>query len=238
MVNKFLIDEDPERAAARRLEIRRALAQRELNRQRIDELNAIVKKLDDDCDAADEEHSIATGKLQSELDELDEQHVDGILSGKPSSKKSLQRRSEILTELASLNTQLETRCEANRRSILPFRKQIEQLRTEVAKSSPLESELLALGGQAVRVEQTISELEIQGTKVMLNEALRRQEIYKSNLSNQKDWDELHKRSQSQQARIHSVQVDDSKKVVEHFQNRLNEALRASEESRKILLESH
>jgi hypothetical protein len=235
MHNRYLIDQDPERVAARRLEIKRALAQRELNRQRITELNEIVRKLDADSDDAAEQHGIAAGKLQEELDRLDSEHVDGILSGKTASQKSIQRRTQILGELAELNTALETRCEANRRSKQPFLKQVEQLRSEIAGASSLESELLQLCGSKWRVAQVIDELSIQGARSLLNEALRRQAIHQKNLVVNSDWDDLNKRSASERTQIDRVKLDDATKVVEHFQQVLDEALRASEQQRKLAI---
>jgi hypothetical protein len=234
MTNRYLADADPERAAARKIEIKRKLAQRELNRQKIDELNAIIKKLDADSDDAAEQHQLSASKLQEELDKLDEQHISLILEGKSSSSsKSLQRRSEILSELASLNQSLETRCDANRRSQLPFRKQVEQLRLEVGRASTLENELLELGGSKYRVAQAVSELTIQTAKIALNEAVRMQGIHSHNLTIEKDWNRANNRTSSEQTQIEEAKLSDATKVVEHFQQRLDEALRASERQRKL-----
>ncbi|HUP82410.1 MAG TPA: hypothetical protein VM260_27905 [Pirellula sp.] len=116
--NRYLVDANPERRDARRLEIKRDLAQRTVNQERIAELQAIVRKLDDDSDRSAEQHSVEASKLQAELlDILDEQHI---------AAKSLQRKA-ILTELASLNNELESRCQANELRKQFFEKRINDL---------------------------------------------------------------------------------------------------------------
>lgn len=234
--NRYLAGQDPERDAARRLEIKRDLAKRQLNQQRICELQAIARKLDDDCDTAASEHAVSAGVIQSELDRLDAEHVDLIVAGKTSSAKSLQRRSAILAELASLNMQLQTRCEANKRSKIPLEKQIFALRSEVAAAATLENQLQQLAGPDYRVKQVIDELTIQAAKIALGEAMRREAIHAANYAKDEAWDKEHRRgTPDEQTIIHAAKLADAKRVCAHFQSSFNEALKASEETQRLAI---
>lgn len=177
--NKFTIDE--ERRLAIRQELKRKLAEAEVKRQRVAELQAIVDKLAADSDAAADEHSEAASKLQDELDELDQAHVSAILAGKTSPAKAMTRRREILDELASLNQALETRCEANKRATLPITRDIDKLQMELAEGSAIKSQLASLCSVETRQQRLLNSHRLQFLTHAMNDARRMAAITRVNV---------------------------------------------------------
>ena len=178
--NAFLMQADEERRLAHRQEIKRAIAGMQVKRARIEELRSIVAKLNADSEAAAETHSVDATRLQSELDRLDEQQIEAVMAGKATPAKSLQRRGEILTELSSLNTALELRCEANRRSIHPLEKQIRELQAETSTSESLKNRLTDLCSVDLRRRRMFCEMRLQFCNVMLKESQRLVAVHSHN----------------------------------------------------------
>lgn len=183
-VNVFTVDE--ERRLAHRDELKRKLAEQQVMRERITELEKVVAKLDADSDAAASEHQETAGKLQSELDALDEEHVTAILAGKSAPAKSLKRRTEILESLTELNRDLESRCEANKRSAKPIRREINKLRLDLAQGAAIASKLANICSPETRRERLWNGLRMRMADAMLNEAERVAGVITKNIAIAKD----------------------------------------------------
>jgi hypothetical protein len=228
------IKDDPEKFAneerrlALRYEIKRKIAGLSIKRQRISEIQAIVNKLNEDSDAADEEHANATERLQSELDELDEQHISLVLEGKSSPTKSLERRTQILSELAGLTKTFESRLEANRRSVQPCEKQIAELRKAIVEGAALESQLQRLSSSEAKRKMAFTEFDIRICDIGLREAARRHEIHAVNLANSQDWDNKTRRGiESSESAMLKAKLEESNALLADRQQRLDAALEAS-----------
>lgn len=180
MAMSMMIDTDTERRAARRQELKRKLAETEVKKTRLAELQTIIGKINADSDAAAAEHSEAAGALQAELDGLDAQHVDAILAGEKTPDKALKRRGEILNELAKLNQTLEVRCESNRRSVTPLERQRELLSREIAKTATLKNDLAALCDDATRRGRKLVEHRLQVAQAGLRDCQRSVAIFQHN----------------------------------------------------------
>lgn len=178
--NLYTIDE--ERREAHRQELKRKLAETEVKKERLRELEDIAKRLDADSDAAAAEHSAAADELQSELDKLDEQHVDALLIGKTSTSKAMQRRGEILQALADLNTQLEIRCEANKHSKRPIASQIHAITMDIALTAADKSKLVDLASAKTRQARLLNSLQMKAAQIALAEAKRCVDVNSHNLS--------------------------------------------------------
>jgi hypothetical protein len=175
--NVFTIDE--ERRLALRGELKRELAEFAVLRIRIADLRLIIAALADDSDQAAEQHAIAAGALQTELDRLDELHVQAVLSGKQLAAKAVQRRAEILGELASLNMALEMRCEANTRATLPLEQQIFDLTQKIATEQSTENSLSSLCSVGMRREQALNQHRLQLASAGLASAIRMVEFHRT-----------------------------------------------------------
>jgi hypothetical protein len=186
MMNKYLASHDEERRLAHRQELKRAIAENQVKADRIAELRGIVAKLNADSDIAANEHSAAAGVLQAELDALDQEHVDAILASKQSPAKALERRGEILNELAKLNTELELRCEANKRSIQPIEKQIHDLSIELAQGATLKSKLVDLASPEVRRKRLLNSHRLRVADMSLQECNRMVGILLDNMAPHKE----------------------------------------------------
>lgn len=171
-LNKFLASHDDERRLAHRSELKRKLAEIQVKRTRIAELQTIVGKLNADSEQAAAEHSVAAGVLQAELDGLDEEHVDALMVGKQTPAKSLARRGEILNELAKLNQNLELRCEANRRSVQPIQNDIDKLRVEIAEGASLNNRLADLASVEIRRKRLLNGFRLRIAEIGLKESQR------------------------------------------------------------------
>lgn len=169
-INPFVVDD--ERRLAHRSELKRKLAEIAVKKDRIRELNAIVTKLNADSDAAADEHQSAAGALQAELDKLDAEQIDNVLAGTVVPAKSTKRRGEILQRLADLNQTLEMRCEANRRSVEPLERQIDQLRTDTTGEAASRKRLADLASPETRRQKLFVNLKLRAGELMLAEAKR------------------------------------------------------------------
>lgn len=181
-INRYLAGADEERRLAHRQELKRAIAENQVKADRIAELRGIVAKLNADSDIAANEHSAAAGVLQAELDALDQEHVDAILASKQSPAKALERRGEILNELARLNQALELRCEANKRSIQPIEGEIHRLTIAVAEGATLKSKLCVLASPEVRRKRLLNSHRLRVADMSLQECNRMVGILSNNLA--------------------------------------------------------
>ena len=180
-MNTFLAHHDDERRLAHRREHKQRLAELEVKRLTLSELQNIQRTLERDSETAADRHSEEAGKLQSELDRLDAEHVEAIMAGKSASQKSIQRRSEIMAELAKLNQILETTCEANRRAAIPIRKQIQELQIEIGKGQQVQNELIRLAHPNIRRERKLIELQLRACEQVSAEIRRRKDIAEENI---------------------------------------------------------
>ena len=178
--NPFLMQADPERLAARRRELKTVLAKISVQKIRISELRDIVQKLSDDSDKAADVHGVAAGLLQSELDELDRQHIESILAGTSSPPEAIQRRRAILDELAELNQTLEMTCEANKRAAKPLERQVHTLVMETTTGAALQNQLTSLCSVGLRRKMKLCELKLQLASAGVNQAQRIASVIEQN----------------------------------------------------------
>lgn len=148
--NIFTMQADDERRLAHRGEIKRALAEIAVRKQRIAELQNIVKRLDADSETAADSHSEQAGRLQEELKGIDQQHVHCILGSTELPAKVVERRSAILDEIVQLNRLLEDRCESNKRASVPIKREIQELTMQVTSEGALKNQLAALCSPELR----------------------------------------------------------------------------------------
>jgi hypothetical protein len=221
-MTRFLAHLDDERRLAHRSEKKRKIAALSVKRDRITELEAIIRRLNQDSETAAESHQIDAGRLQSELDTLDEQQVQCVLAGKPTPEKALKRRSEILSELAQLNNVLEMRCEANRRSIQPLQKQVESLRLEVAERQALQNQLIGLASVEIRRQRLFNDLKQRSAVALSNEIQRRLAIAERNV------DVSRTNKNDEDLAIHSAQLEDYRWMLTQVASE-TAAIRATEE---------
>ena len=177
--NIYTIDE--ERRLAYRGELKRRLAELSVKTQRIAELQNIVQKLNADSDRAAEQHGVEAGRLQTELDSLDAEQIDAVLSGTKTPAKSIARRTEILAELSKLNQILEVACEANRRAARPIQKQIGTLRAEIAAGASLDNELASLCSPATRRARLLNGHRLKWVDIALKDAQRMVTVLEANV---------------------------------------------------------
>jgi hypothetical protein len=220
---------DAERTAAHRVELRRAIATLEVKILRLKELQDVVSKLNADSEAAAEEHAIAAGKLQAELDSLDRQQVDAVMAGKPTPAEVIARRVQILDELAEANRRLEARCEGNRRAAAPFGEQTINLARETAGINSLRNKLVDLCSDDTRRRIAFNEMKIQMASAGAKEASRRAAHIDHNLK-------LHLRQkQTRDAEIETVRLADAKALVESMQAEIVALQAESERLREVAL---
>jgi hypothetical protein len=180
-MNPFLATADPERHQAHRHELKRKLAEIGLAKLKLVELESIVRKLNDDSDAAANEHQIVATRLQAELDHLDTEHVDCVMSGKASPAAAMERRRAVMAELAELNTALEFRCECNRRSITPIQREWESTRMQTASEGAVRNELASLCSAETRRRRLLNEHRLRVANSGLQAAQRAVGIHQENL---------------------------------------------------------
>lgn len=221
--NKYLIDE--ERRLAHRGELKRKLAASGVKKSRLAELEEMITRLDRDSDAAADEHQAAAGKLQSELDQLDELHISALLANEVPDQQLISRRREILERLQKLNSDLELRAEANRRAAIPFRRQWEALRSEIAAEQTLSSSLTDLCSPEKRQAMLISDLRLKAAQMTQGEADRLIRILSANI----EIDELNR--DGEQKRIHETRLTDWQAVRESCRQAVAQAERASQAAR-------
>jgi len=219
--NAFVLQSDPERLAAHRREIKFALAEITVKKSRIEELRNIVRKLSDDSERAAAKHSVAAGRLQAELDELDQRHISTILAGTPTPPKDIERRQAILAELTRLNQTLETTCEASRRAAKPIEKQIQSLVMETTSEAVLESQLRSLCSVGLRRRQMLMGHKLQGAQAGLSEAIRVEKVLRYNVQ----ICELNR--DAREGAIVGVKLADTTAVVEALQQEIRDLQAAS-----------
>jgi hypothetical protein len=154
--NVLHLQNDPERRAAHRLEIRRALAHIEVRKSRIAELREIVKKLEADSENAADQHSEAAERLQKELREIDEKHVTCVLSSEELPAKLVTRRSAILDEIVTLNKILEETTSSNQRAIEPIQQEINATVMQTTEESALRNQLANLCSPGLRQRRMLN----------------------------------------------------------------------------------
>ncbi len=176
--NEFTIDN--EKRLAYRTEIKKSLAEIAVKKHRIVDLQNIVAKLDRDSDDAADSHSQSASVLQSELDKLDAEHIKAVMADKELPEVSLAKRRAILDELTELNQSLESRCEANRRSAAPIKKQISELASEVSSESTLRNHLRRLCSPELRRRRFANDLRLKFANAAVGECQRLISIYKAN----------------------------------------------------------
>lgn len=214
--NPFALQLDPERHAAHRREIKRAIAEISVKKLSIVELKNIVQKLNDDSDKAAGEHGVEAARLQGELDELDRQQIEHVLASTTTPPKEMMRRRLILDELTELNRTLEVRCEANRRASGPIEQQINTLSRDITSEGALRNQLVSLASAAIRRKMKVCELKLQLANAGVKEAQRLAGTIEYN-------GQISKVNHDHSAAaVASVRLDDAKAVVEMMQREIGE----------------
>lgn len=145
---------------------------------------------------------------------------------------SMQRRGEIMAELAKLNQQLETRCEANRRSVQTLRKQAEALRNEIGQRQVLENNLRRLCSAQTRQAMLAADLVVSGLQAAVAEANRREEILKRNKESEEANREMGFESDST---VTSIRLQDFEAVGQLLSAKHGEAMREQSRLQRLAL---
>lgn len=150
------IESDQAEAAAsrrsQRAAIRREIATIEVTLERVRELQEIVQRLDADDERAADSHQSVTGPLQTELEQLDQRHIDRILAGKQLSAADTARRREILQSIADENVKLEDTIQANKRARRPLEKQIHEQEKLTPKYGVLHDRLVRTASEPLQAK--------------------------------------------------------------------------------------
>jgi hypothetical protein len=224
-INKFLVDSDNERRLAHRAELKRKIAESSLKKLKLEELRAVVSKLNADSDQAAFEHEQAAAPIQAELDQLDQQHIDDTLAGQKASPGTFARRAELLDKLTELNRTLESRCEANRRAAAKVERDIHVASVDLAADATLESRLAELCSVEIRREKVLAELLVKSAAMAVAESDRVLGIYQANMRLLDD-NVARGFSRDDEYRIHKAQMDDALWVAAQVRQRHSEALQA------------
>ncbi|MDZ4683782.1 MAG: hypothetical protein SH850_01755 [Planctomycetaceae bacterium] len=177
--NPYLID--PERRLAHRSEIRRELAKIAVVKDRVAELKNIIAKLAADSDRAAESHGVDAGRLQAEMDQLDQQQIECVLAGTPTPPEAIQRGRQILDQLTELNRNLETVCEGNRRAAEPVEKQINDLRMQTTNEGAFRNRLVTLASREAQQKLMLNGLHLQAAESIRRELQRLIDIHEKNV---------------------------------------------------------
>lgn len=141
---------DEESRVRYRSEIQRALAEIEVQKMRLGELQSVVNAVSADSDRAADEHSATCLPLQAELAQLDKQNIDAILARMVVPQEITSRRVEILQLISDENTRLEMRTAANRKTVSDLQADINRTRMETVSQSALETALQNLASPELR----------------------------------------------------------------------------------------
>lgn len=170
--NAYLMQSEPERLLSYRNQIKRKVAEIAVAKSGMAERGAIVARLQADSDAAADAHQRDAEKLQAELKAIDQKHVDAVLAGTELPQKQVERRYQILNEIQTLNRILDDQCQANRRSIEPLQREIEQLRATITSEQTLKNELGKLCSHTLRRRRLFVEHQMRFAEFMTREADR------------------------------------------------------------------
>ena len=144
-----------ERRLAYRPEIQRKLAEIEIKRHRLNELQTVIRSIESDSEAAANDHTSTCEPLQAELREIDDAHIAAILARKPVPPETTRRRIEILRSISEANTVLEMRVAANKKSAAKLRGEWNATRMETVDAPALENSLISLASVALRDRHAI-----------------------------------------------------------------------------------
>jgi hypothetical protein len=170
--NVYKLQDDSERRLAHRSEIKRSLAEIQVRQSRIAELRAIIHKLEHDSETAADSHTEQTGRLQAELKDIDQKHVDAVLASTELPQKDVARRGQILDEIQTLNKALEERCDSNKRSAQPILKEIQTLVMQNTQGGALRNQLAALCSVELRRQRMLNGHLLQWMQPALRDAQR------------------------------------------------------------------
>lgn len=204
--NKFTIQADPERRLAYRAEIKRQLAKYVVTKTRISELRDIIARLQADSEAAADSHQRDAATLQAELKSIDQKHVDAVLAGTELPQKQVERRSQILNEIQTLNRVLDDRCQTNKRAIQPLEREVAELRQALVDETALRNELGKLCSNDLRRRRLFVEHQMRFCDFMAKEAAKNVEVLRGRV----EVDQRNKDSQGEL--IDSLRLEDWKFV--------------------------
>ena len=147
-----MIDEERQ---AKRLEIKRRLAERAAQKSQIRALQTHLATITARTDTAEREYQTSCKPLQDEKRKIDSAQVSAIMEGREPDHGD--RRLEIAEEIARYASLLETVTKSNEQLAGHVQRQIAELGSSISKSVALENSLVKLAGPALLDEQALSQ---------------------------------------------------------------------------------
>ena len=142
------IMQDEERAA-RRAELKRRIAERNVQKKQITALRSHLAAIHAKTDDAANQHRISCEPLQTELKAIDAAQVAAIMDGQPNNPTHDERRLEIIGEIGRHNEMLEATSQTNERLAENIEIQIAELGSTISKTVSLENELARTADRAL-----------------------------------------------------------------------------------------
>jgi hypothetical protein len=143
ILSGYNIDDENRRLELRQ-EKRRELASIQVHQERITELRAIGRSIDDDSDKAADKHAEKCEPLQTELTSIDGGRIAAIVERiKP--KETGERRAALLKQLSDFNVELELSVEANTKTKKKIEQEIGELVSQCTRFAAIENDLVRLG---------------------------------------------------------------------------------------------
>ncbi|MFO1043943.1 MAG: hypothetical protein U0941_19340 [Planctomycetaceae bacterium] len=213
----YLQDSRAQQRAALKLQ----LAKLQAKSGTVREGDQVIAKLEASKDTATSEHAEVAARIQNCLDALDQDDIAEIVAGRSPTDESLKRRRELLNELTEVNSALELKLEAARRSIATQKSQIEQTRIDCCQLGTIEANLRRTCSVRTRQAMLANEFRVSGLKQTLGEIGRRLALHQEHI-------DVHKRNQdtsSPDAVFASQRFDDLSAVQTQIQTEFDEALR-------------